>query len=366
MDDGRWSAGIHSSTLLFFAHPVEFNREMRDTDCDNGFARKGLRRCKSWNRPTVPQGGNMPSPIVILTAVESGLGFILSVVILYLLLSRKRQGYHYLFAAFLLVCAIWDLGIFFEMIRNDHLNELPVIGRIITLLVCFIPALLFHFACLYTGRRITWAIILVWVLTGILWVLTIMGVLNKTVDVYTYSWGSIHKYEPSILDPVVLVIWFGFNLWACWLMFLAVRKAKTPLEKRHSLYIFLGAVVITFAVVKVGVALGINLPFLLPLGMFLIDVLNAIIGVAIIKDRLFDITVIVKKGTLFSLLAAVLIFVYSFVEHILVTFIGERVGENSALLHLVAVAVGIAVLMPLKNRIEKGIEHYFARRTLQF
>jgi hypothetical protein len=87
---------------------------------------------------------------------------------------------------------------------------------------------------------------------------------------------------------------------------------------------------------------------------------------AIIKDRLFDITVIVKKGTLFSILAAVLIFVYSFVEHILVTFIGERVGEESTLLHLVAVAVGIAVLMPLKNRIEKGIEHYFARSRLQF
>jgi hypothetical protein len=308
----------------------------------------------------------MASPIVILTAIESGLGFILSVVILYLLLSHRRKAFHYLFAAFLLICAVWDLGIFFEMIRNDHLNELPVAGRIISLMVGFIPALLFHFACLYTSRKITWAIILAWVLTGILWVLTILGLLNKTVDVYTYSWGNIHMYEPSILVPVVLVIWFGFNLWACWLMFRAVRKAKTPLEKRHNLYILLGMVVITFAVVKVGVAIGINLPFLLPLGMFLIDVLNAIIGLAIIKDRLFDITVIVKKGILFSLLAAVLIFVYSFVEHILVTFIGERVGEESTLLHLVAVAVGIAVLMLLKNRIEKGIEHYFAQRTLQF
>jgi hypothetical protein len=308
----------------------------------------------------------MPSAIVIITAIESGLGFILSVAILYLLLSRRRELYHYLFVVFLMICAVWDGGIFFEMIRNDHVNELPVAGRIISLMVGLIPALLFHFACLYTGRKIAWAIILAWVLTFILWVLTVAGLLNNSVDVYSYSWGNIHKYERSFLDPFVIPVWFVFNLWACWLMFLSVRKAKTSLERRHSLYILTGMLVITFAILKVGVAMGINVPFLLPLGMFLVDVLNGVIGVAIVKDRLFDITVIVKKGTLYSLLAALLIFVYSFIEHILVTFVGEKVGENSTLLHLVAVAIGIAVLMPLKNRIEKGIEHYFARRTLQF
>ncbi len=308
----------------------------------------------------------MPSAIVIITAIESGLGFILSVVILYLLLSRRRKAFHYLFAAFLLICAVWDGGILYEMVRNEHVNELPAVGTIISLMVSFIPALLFHFACLYTGRKITWAIILAWALNVTMWVLNLLGLTGQTVGVYTYAWGNIHRYEFGFLDPAVMVIWFVFNLWACWLMFQSMRRSKTPLEKRHRLYILIGMLVITFAIVKVGVALGIDLPFLLPLGMFLVDVLNAVIGLAIIKDRLFDITVIIKKGTLFSLLAAVLIFVYSFVEHILVTFIGERMGEDSAILHLVAVAVGIAVLMPLKSRIEKAIEHYFARRTLQF
>jgi hypothetical protein len=124
--------------------------------------------------------------------------------------------------------------------------------------------------------------------------------------------------------------------------------------------------VITFAAVKVGVAMGINLPFLLPLGMFLVDIFNAIIGIAIIKDRLFDITVIIKKGTLYSILAGLLIFIYSFVEHLLVTYVGERFGEESAWLHMISIAIGIAVLMPVKNRIEKGVEGYFAHRKLEF
>jgi hypothetical protein len=87
---------------------------------------------------------------------------------------------------------------------------------------------------------------------------------------------------------------------------------------------------------------------------------------AIIKDKLFDITVIVKKGTLYSILAGLLIFIYSFVEHMLVTFVGEKLGEESTWLHMISIAVGIAVLMPVKNRIEKGVERYFIHRKLEF
>jgi hypothetical protein len=308
----------------------------------------------------------MTSPIVIITAIESGLGFLLSSVILYLILSHRRKAYHYLFAAFLVLCAIWDLGTCLLMIRNDNQNELQVIGFIIALMCGFIPALLFHFSNLYTGRPIKWAIILAWVLTGVLWILTLLGLVNKVEGVYTYKWGNMFRFAPSGLAPVIMIIWFGFNLWACWLLFNGIKRTKSSLERRHYIYITSGVLVITLAVVKVGVAMGINLPFILPLGMFLVDVFNAIIGLAIIKDRLFDITVIIKKGTLYSILAALLIFVYSFMEHILVTFVGEKLGENSTALHLMAVAIGIAVLMPIKNRIEKGVDGYFAHRKLEF
>jgi hypothetical protein len=308
----------------------------------------------------------MPSAIVVITAIESGLGFLLTSTILYVILSNGRKTYHYIFAAFLLICAIWDLGTFLLMIRNTHINELGVIGYIITLMVGFIPALLFHFSNLYTGRPIKWAIILAWVLAGVLWVLTLLGLVNKVEGVYTYHWGNIFRFAPSVIDPVVPVVWFGFNLWACWLLFRGTKRAKSDLERRHYLYITSGMLVITFASVKVGVAMGINIPFLLPLGMFLIDVFNAIIGIAIIKERLFDITVIIKKGTLYSILAALLIFIYSLVEHFLITFIGEKVGENSTFLHLIAIAIGIAVLMPVKNRIERGVERYFSQRKLEF
>jgi hypothetical protein len=308
----------------------------------------------------------MASPIVIITAIESGLGFLLSSTILYLVLARGRKTYHYLFAAFLLICVIWDLGVFLLMIRNSHLNELETIGYIIGVPCGFIPILIFHFACQYTGRPINWAILLGWVVTAIFLVLGFFGQGWNVAGVYTYNWGNIFKIASNVGGIFSLVFWFAFNLSACWLLFKGAKKTASRLERRHYLYILTGTLVITFAIVKVGVVMGINIPILLPLGMFLVDVFNAIIGIAIIKDRLFDITVIIKKGTLYSILAGLLIFIYSFSEHILVTYIGETFREYSNWAHIISIAAGIAVLIPVKNRLEQVMERYFTQKKLEF
>ena len=308
----------------------------------------------------------MKSTILIITAIESGFGFLLTSTILTLVLRRGRKIYHYLFAAFLLICAIWDLGVFLLMIRNEHLEELDIIGRIAILPCIFIPALIFHFANLYTGKPIKWAIALVWGLTGATWVPIIMGIAYKIEGIFRYDWGNMFRVMSSVLDPLVFIFWFGINLWACWLLFRGLRKAVSRLERRHYIYIISGLLALTFAVVKAMVTMGINAAFLLPLGMFLVDVFNAIIGTAIVKDRLFDITVIIKKGTLWSILAALLIFIYSFSEHMLVTYIGEIFREYSTLAHFISIALGIAILIPVKNRLERVVERYFGRKKLVF
>jgi hypothetical protein len=306
------------------------------------------------------------SPIVVITAVESGFGALLTASVLYLVLSNRRKAYHYLFAAFLIICFIWDLGTCLLMLRNEHLEELAIIGRVAILPCIFIPALIFHFVNLYTGRSIKWTIVLVWILTGLSWVPILAGIFYQIEGSYQYGWGNMFRVRPTIIDPMIFIFWFAINLTSIWLLFRSEKKATSSLERRHYLYIISGFLVVTFSIVKALVTLGIDVAFLLPLGMFFNDIFVAIIGLAIIKDRLFDITVIIKKGTLFSILAGLLIFIYSFVEHILVTFIGEKVGENSTGLHLIAIGIGIAVLMPVKNRIEKAVEVYFAHRKLEF
>jgi hypothetical protein len=308
----------------------------------------------------------MASPIVALTALESGLGALLTGTVLYLVLSRGRQAYHYVFSAFLLICFIWDLGTCLLMLRNEHLEELPIIGKIAILPCIFIPALILHFVYLYTRQPVRWAVVLVWIFTGLTWVLILSGYFYQIEEYHSYSWGNIFRVAPSPLDPMVFIFWFGVNLPAVWLLVRARKKTTTHLERRHYTYLIYGFLVVTFSVVKASVTMGIDAAFLLPLGMLLNDIFVCIIGVAIIKDRLLDITVIVKKGTLYSILAGLLIFIYSFVEHLLVTFVGEKLGEESTWLHMISIGVGIAVLMPVKSRLEKGVEKFFLHRKLEF
>jgi hypothetical protein len=310
--------------------------------------------------------GNGMSTIVVITAIESGFGALITGTVLFLVLSHGKKAYHYLFAAFLFICFIWDLGTCLIMLRNEHVAELPLIGRAAFLPCIFIPVLLFHFVNLYTGRPVKWAIVLVWVLTALAWVPILGGVFYQIEGSYTYDWGNIFRVKPTVIDPMIFIFWYAINLSAIWLLFRNSKKVSSNLEKRHYAYVISGLLVVTFSIVKALITMGINAAFLLPLGMFFNDIFVSIIGVAIIKDKLFDITILIKKGTIYSILAGLLIFIYSFIEHFLVTYIGEKVGENSFALNLIAIGIGIAILMPVKNRIEKGVEGYFSHRKLEF
>jgi hypothetical protein len=308
----------------------------------------------------------MSSPIVTITAIEAAFGLLLNSANLYLVLSRGRKTYHYLFAALLSTYFIWDLTIFLSMIRNEHVNELPIYGYITLIPGTMIQTLIYHFTVVYVQKPIKWSIVLVWVITAVGILLTLFGVVYEISGTHSYSWGNIFAVESGPFNLIIILLWFGMILPACWFLYRHSKTARKKLERRHARYIMAGFLVTAFAVVKVGVVMGIDAPVLLPLGMFLVDVFGLIIGIAIIKERLFDITIIVKKGTLYSIMAALLIFVISFSEHVLITYFGKLIGAHSELIHLFSIAVGIAILMPLKHRIEHAIEKYFAQKKLEF
>jgi hypothetical protein len=308
----------------------------------------------------------MSSPIVTITAVEAAFGLLLNSTNMYLVLSRGRKTYHYLFAALLSTYFIWDLTIFLSMIRNEHVNELPIYGYITLIPGTMIQTLIYHFTVVYVQKPIKWSVVLVWVITAVGILLTLFGAVYEISGIHSYSWGNIFAVESGPFNLIIIFLWFGMILPACWFLYRHSKTTRKALERRHARYIMAGFLVTAFAVVKVGVVMGIDAPVILPLGMFLVDVFGLIIGIAIIKERLFDITIIVKKGTLYSLLAAILIFVISFSEHVLITYFGKLIGGHSELIHLISIAVGIAILMPLKHRIEHAIEKYFAQKRLEF
>jgi len=310
----------------------------------------------------------MLSTTVLVTAVTSFLGFLIASAVLFLVLSRGRKKYHYLFAGVLLIVAIWDLGIFICMMRNSFSNELPIYGYIISLPCMFLPALIYHFTCSYLNQPRKKSTVFIWVCCIIAFVLSASGIGGKISGVYNYSWGNIFRPDAGVLlgTGFWLLLYYIFVWSSCWFLFRAYRREASPITRRHILYILISFLAISLANVKLAVLYNIDNRYVMPTGMLLIDIFGALVGVAIIKHRLFDITLIVKKGTIYSLLVALIIFIFSCSEHLLSKYLGDLLGEQPIYIHLISIAIVVGILMPVRQRLERAIGGVFTKKKLEF
>ena len=317
------------------------------------------------------------TPTLAVTTVSAFIGFILNSTVFYLVLSKGRQFYHYLFAGVLFICALWDLGIVLAMLRNEHPVELIYIGYIVTIPCTLLIPFVFHFTCSYLDCPKTKTTYFLWITTGGIAILMSLGILlrsssiaplGKIVGIYAYDWGNIWRGDDNWRNGLMLAIPAYYIVFAavCWFLYKRLRVENSRIERRHLTYILVGFIAMGLAGTKVLAVTGVDWPILLPAGMALNDIFVAIIGIAIIKDRLLDITLVIKRGAIFSVIIAGVVFIFSFSEHMLATYVGEKLGENSIIIHMISIAVVIAILMPVKHWLEKLLNSYFKSRQINF
>jgi hypothetical protein len=310
----------------------------------------------------------MPSNAALATAIIAFLGFLINGVVTFLVLSRGRQKYHYLFAASLLVHAIWDVGLFLIMIRNSFVNEVIIYGLVVSSVLTFLPALFYHFTCSYLNQPRKKSTIFIWAFCAYGPISMLAGIGGR-MGAFHFSWANFpFNFPPVQLAGITLwiVLSYVFIWYSCWLLFRARQRETSPLRRRHMLYIFVSLLVVSVAYAKIFVAYNIDNRYMIPTGVLFTDIFGTLIGIAIIKYRLLDITVIIKKTTIYSALVAIIIFVFTISEHLLAKYVGDIFGEQSFLIHVISIAVVVGILMPVRRKIEHGIERFFARKKVEF
>ena len=191
-----------------------------------------------------------------------------------------------------------------------------------------------------------------------------MGV-GQASGVYSYDWGNIARYEFNLTLGFYIIFYLSI-LFSCRLLYGAYKREVSPMRRRHITYILASFIVFCIAQLKILVTLGIDIPFILPSGMFLIDLFGALIGIAIIKEQLFDITVFVRKGIIYSVLTALIIFIFDFSQHLIAAFLGDIAGEHSTYIHFASIGVIVIAFMPLKQRLEHMIGGLLAKKKIEF
>jgi hypothetical protein len=308
----------------------------------------------------------MPSTVVLVTAIAAFIGFTINIAVMSVILRRGKRRYHLLFALLLFIAAFWDLTVFLIMIRNRFPNEIMLYQTVGTLPFIFFPAVLYHFTSTYLNREKR-SVIGLYAYCTLCFTLASTGVLGTCViGVIYYSWGAFGRLS---YDPFVISWFLVYHLsiyFSCWLLLKARKLESSPVNRRHIEYIVVSFIVFSVAQVKMLAAFGVDSPFVLPLGILLTDLFGALIGVAIIKHRLFDITLLVKKGIIYSVLAAIIIFIFDFSQHLIAAFLGEMAGEHSAYIHFASIAVVVIAFMPLKQRLEHMIGGAVAKKKIEF
>jgi len=308
----------------------------------------------------------MPSTVVLITSVASLIGFIINLLVMSSIIWRGRRRYHLLFALLLFLAAFWDFTIFLIMIRNRFPNDIVLYQNIGTFPFVLFPAVLYHFTRSYLNQEKKSAIPFYAYCTFCL-ILGFSGFFGPCViGVYNYDWGSIGK---SVTNPIVIgwYLTYQLSIWlSCWFLLRARKLESSSLNRRHIGYIIVSFIVFSVAQVKMLTTFGVDLAFILPLGILLTDLFGALIGIAIIKDRLFDITVFVRKGIIYSIFAVIIIFIFDFSQHLIAAYLGGIVGEHSTYIHVTIIAAVVIVFMPLKPRLEHKIDTIFARKKIEF
>jgi len=180
---------------------------------------------------------------------------------------------------------------------------------------------------------------------------------------YKYFWGYYPK--AGVLHPIYL-IFFIFAVSACdlflFLNWFKIRK-ETSLYKQRLQYISLAFIVCTIATVDFIPNYGIAI---YPFGWIFIVLYCLIIAYAILRYRLMDIYLAIKRTAAYSLSAGLLMGLFVVLVLSVTNFLSTSANVSSFGISIFA-AVLIAILFnPLRNWIQKLIDRVFYKKTYDY
>jgi hypothetical protein len=187
---------------------------------------------------------------------------------------------------------------------------------------------------------------------------------NYLVDsFYKYFWGFYPK--AGLLHPVYLAF-FVVTVSACdtllFLKWFQIRN-ETSLYKQKLQYILFAFAVCTIATVDFIPNYGI---VLYPFGWIFIALFCSIIAYAIVRYRLMDTSLIIKRTMAYSLSAGFLMGLFVVMVLTTTRFVFTYTEADSFIISIFAALIIALLFNPIRNRIQTLIDKLFYRKTYDY
>jgi len=295
-------------------------------------------------------------------ALSALLTFITTVSLsIFVLFANRRNKINQTYAFINLSIAVWSFFYFFWQLSKTPLEAIKYL-KLLMYGATFMPISLFHFMLTYLNiEKQNKKLLIVLYMVGIFFVICIY--FDLLFDSVSQKLSFPFWPNAGKVMNIYLAFFFGFILYAMYKLYIHYIEAS-GITKTRIIYLFIG---LSFAIIagSPNYFLWYDIP-IPPILNPLFIVYVGIIAYAILRHRLMDIEVVIKKGIIYSTLMAFIIGVYS-----LLMFIGQNIfqtafGVNQWIATIVtafAIAVGYK---PLESFITDITNQYFFRKKYDY
>ena len=291
------------------------------------------------------------TPSLVCSLIFAALG-------LFVLFHRPKTQEKTVFSILCFEAFYWQFLLFISFFNSDP-SYLDYLAKIAYLAITLIPFTFYHFIVSYLKiKKERWLVLLFYALGIVL-----VGLLRTDLFVsghQKFSWGNFPT--PGPVYPIFVISAFVTMTRGLWLL---VKALKNPIlygfSKNQLYYIFVG--LLLYYSCSVDFAQVYGAPWY-PISVFLFLASVSVISYAILRYRLMDINIVLRKSLVYSLLVTSITIVY-----FMLVWASERafqmaLGYQSFPLTISALLAVALLFQPIKNRIQAFVDRHFFKGTV--
>jgi two-component system NtrC family sensor kinase len=293
----------------------------------------------------------------------SGLVLVITgIVLLVIILMSGKTRLHYMWGVFNVAVMIWGTSVFFigrseDPVTSEYWWKIAHIG------VILIPVFFYHVVRLLCGLPEKKILLYIYIQGVVFLVLNVLDINDLFLSKMKFVFNSFYYFTPGKLYHVFLASWVAIVSYGIIMLFISYRKSSGIRKNQYALFLAGLCAGFSGGLTNFFPAYGVNL---YPFGNFGIPVYCIIATYSILRYRLMDIHLVIKKGMVYSLSAGILTSLFVVLVITLTKYLSDVTGGMSFVITIIS-ALTIAVLFnPLKNRVQRIIDKTFYKRSYDF
>ena len=269
-------------------------------------------------------------------------------------IKYRKSPINRAYSNFSFFVALWSLCYFFWLVSPIEKNAL-FWAKSLTAMTMYIPAAFFHFVDYLINEKLTKrrAIRLAYIISTILFLLiptplVVRGVFKQLFFEYWPAPGPLYIFY---ICYFLLVVTYSIIL-----IFRGYKCAKG--QRRDQLkYTFFGLLIgFMGGATNFFLWYGIPIP---PYGNILVSVCGLFLIYAILRHRLLNIEIVIRKSLIYSILIAFITSVYLVFVLFIERFFQGLIGYKSIIVSIAAAFLIALFFIPLRNKIQRFVDKYF-------